>query len=281
MKRLVLFIFLAVVTSTKITANPIDSLVTYHLSYVIGDPTTEVHGYTTDDEFAVRFTPPGPCILLAFFVYVDSDLYGDNSFNCQIYTRTDNEGNPSNPYFAYKPTCTPSRTGWNMYDISNYVIPLAGDFWISVSKTFSSSPRFGANYIYDGGRSYENSILGWEESLKTIFIEAVVGYLVTDATDGRTEVLPRTELLQNYPNPFNATTTISFKVKEKAFTTLEVFNIQGQKIVSLFSKVAETGTYNVFWDGTDASGSNIASGVYFYRLKSGKSIETKRMILLK
>lgn len=87
----------------------------------------------------------------------------------------------------------------------------------------------------------------------------------------------RFELGQNYPNPFNPSTNITFSVDKTAKATLDVFNLLGQKVLTLFDDVAESGTsYKV----TLRAG-NLSSGVYFYRLQSGMTSEMKKLIVLK
>jgi hypothetical protein len=84
-------------------------------------------------------------------------------------------------------------------------------------------------------------------------------------------------LLQNYPNPFNPTTEIQFSVAEKGRATLEVFNILGQKVATLFDDVAEAGQYyNVKFNAV-----NLASGMYLYKLQSGAKSEVKKLMVLK
>jgi hypothetical protein len=88
-------------------------------------------------------------------------------------------------------------------------------------------------------------------------------------------------LQQNHPNPFNPTTKISFLLSERAPVELSVYNLQGQLVRKLVDGVVNAGSRSVAWDGTDATGNPVASGVYFYRLRSGKNVHTKKMILLK
>jgi hypothetical protein len=85
------------------------------------------------------------------------------------------------------------------------------------------------------------------------------------------------KLLQNYPNPFNPQTEIKFSVQITDRTTLEVYNLVGQRVAQLFDDVAEAGRYYKIQFG----GKNFSSGVYFYRLESGKSAELRKLILLK
>ena len=88
--------------------------------------------------------------------------------------------------------------------------------------------------------------------------------------------------LSNYPNPFNPTTTISFSVTQtSSFVNLEIFNLKGQKIKQLVSSQLSAGQHSVVWDSRDENGNNVSSGIYFYKIKSEKISETRKMILIK
>jgi hypothetical protein len=89
------------------------------------------------------------------------------------------------------------------------------------------------------------------------------------------------KLYANYPNPFNPTTTIAYDLPKGADVTLELFNINGQKVRTLINSFQTAGRHSVLWDGTNSSGQQVASGMYFYRLTSGKITQTRKMLLLK
>ncbi len=105
----------------------------------------------------------------------------------------------------------------------------------------------------------------------------------TDITDdNNNENLPYVfDLAQNYPNPFNPSTTISFSLDRTAEVRLDILNSLGQKVVTIYDGIAYPGENKVVWNGTDRSGSPVASGVYFYRLKTDARVETRKMMLLK
>lgn len=84
------------------------------------------------------------------------------------------------------------------------------------------------------------------------------------------------ELLQNYPNPFNPSTTIRYSVPERSIVTLKVYDILGSKVTALVDEVKEKGIYSVNFDA-----SNLASGIYLYRIQAGDFVLTKKMVLLK
>lgn len=83
-------------------------------------------------------------------------------------------------------------------------------------------------------------------------------------------------LSQNYPNPFNPTTHLEFGISEIGFVSLIVYNSSGKEVAILVNENKSAGKYYVTFDG-----SNLSSGIYYYRMKTGKFIETKRMVLLK
>jgi flagellar hook assembly protein FlgD len=86
----------------------------------------------------------------------------------------------------------------------------------------------------------------------------------------------------NYPNPFNPETTISFaKLDGNNRTEIAIYNLKGQKIKTLLNEVLPAGRHSVLWNGTDESGKKVASGVYFYKMKSGSFNSTRKMILVK
>lgn len=83
-------------------------------------------------------------------------------------------------------------------------------------------------------------------------------------------------LFQNYPNPFNPSTTIRYQIPQRGFVSLEIYNLLGEEIKTLVNEEQSAGTYNI-----DFNGETLSSGIYFYTLKSGNFIETKKFILLK
>ena len=83
-------------------------------------------------------------------------------------------------------------------------------------------------------------------------------------------------LSQNYPNPFNPSTTINFSVPKSEFVTLKLYDVLGNEIETLVNDQKPAGNYEVAFNA-----SNLPSGVYYYQLKAGNSIETKKMVLMK
>jgi len=87
--------------------------------------------------------------------------------------------------------------------------------------------------------------------------------------------------VRNFPNPFNPTTMISFYLASAENVKLEIFNTKGQKIKTLVNENFTPGQHQISWNGTDDSEKLIASGVYYYKMKSGSYTSTKKMILMR
>ena len=108
-------------------------------------------------------------------------------------------------------------------------------------------------------------------------------FLLDDlALFGSTDVRASTEtplsfmLAQNYPNPFNPRTTIQFTIANRELTIVKVYDLLGREVTTLVNEVKSPGTYTVEFDG-----SNLASGVYFYTIRAGEFVQTRRLLLLR
>ena len=88
-------------------------------------------------------------------------------------------------------------------------------------------------------------------------------------------------LRQNYPNPFNPITKINYTLPLYAKVNVSIYNVLGQKVVTLLDKEQEYGYHTLTWNGTNRFGKQMASGVYFARMSAGKFMQTKKMLLLK
>lgn len=101
------------------------------------------------------------------------------------------------------------------------------------------------------------------------------------ATSVRTAGTPESfQLQQNYPNPFNPATTIRYRLEQADNVELTVFNTLGQTVRNLFAGFQAAGDHALNWDGRDAAGQRVSSGVYLYRLKTATGVQTRKMILM-
>ncbi|HLG94083.1 MAG TPA: FlgD immunoglobulin-like domain containing protein [candidate division Zixibacteria bacterium] len=109
----------------------------------------------------------------------------------------------------------------------------------------------------------------------------VYGLVSTDTPEERKNRPVRFELSQNYPNPFNPITTIRYFLLKREKVTLEIFNLAGRRVKVLAEGEQAAGEHVLSWDGKDAKGGAMSSGIYFYRLKGKDFQETRKMIFLK
>ena len=97
-----------------------------------------------------------------------------------------------------------------------------------------------------------------------------------------TNALPQNfNLYQNSPNPFNPTTEIRFDLDIPAHVTLAVYNVLGQEVIRLADRDYPAGSHSIMWDGVDNDNHQVASGIYFYRIKAADHSASRKMVLLK
>ena len=114
-----------------------------------------------------------------------------------------------------------------------------------------------------------------------------IGHIELDGTADsfmlkRAAELPKTFVLsQNYPNPFNPVTTINYELPEVSFVTIRVYNLVGQQVTDIVSKVKPAGYHQVMWDGKDQFGEPMASGIYIYSITAKNFHAFKKMVLMK
>ena len=125
-------------------------------------------------------------------------------------------------------------------------------------------------YIFEGGPAPQPCVCG----------TPAVGECDQDKA-GRTRLPDTVALWQNSPNPFNPRTAVSFRLPAPATVRLEVLDLAGRRVAVLADGAYSAGQHTVVWNGTDAEGSPVAAGVYFYRLRTGDATLTRRMILVK
>ncbi len=137
-------------------------------------------------------------------------------------------------------------------------------------------------------RSRENMDMRYNRDAKS-FTAADEGFPLGDLNwwpewvpvDETVQAQPETfRLSQNYPNPFNPSTTISYTLQKMADIKLTVYNSVGQKVKTLVNGKIEAGSHSVVWDGSNAAGEKVVSGVYYYKLDAAGYSKTKKMLIL-
>jgi len=114
------------------------------------------------------------------------------------------------------------------------------------------------------------------------FSKELSEFLISSVSDEQDNYLPgKFKLEQNYPNPFNPSTHIEFQIANSGFFTLKVYDVLGNEIATLVNEEKTAGNYKVNFSLGQDSSPDIASGIYFYTLKTSSFFQTKKMLLLK
>jgi serine protease len=104
-----------------------------------------------------------------------------------------------------------------------------------------------------------------------------IGEIIVPKNTGAS--VPGGNALTNYPNPANPETIINYSISHPGQVTLKVYNTLGHVVRTLVDEVNASGTYNVIWDGKNNQGIAVTSGIYFYQLRAGSHVETRKLIL--
>ncbi|MEJ2051967.1 MAG: T9SS type A sorting domain-containing protein [Calditrichota bacterium] len=103
----------------------------------------------------------------------------------------------------------------------------------------------------------------------------------TDIIENSQAVPDQIELYQNYPNPFNPGTSIDIELDSPGKITLEIYNLLGQKITTLYNGYLFPGIHHYYWDGLNSGGLPVSSGIYIYRLETKNSVQSHKMNLVR
>ena len=121
---------------------------------------------------------------------------------------------------------------------------------------------------------YEGWIVGGSMGEPGVILHTTTGGVITDVMENN--IVRKFNLHQNYPNPFNPTTTIEYQIPERNFVTLKIFDVLGNEISTLVNEEKEAGSYTSVFKIE-----GLGSGVYYYQMKSGSFVQTKKMMLIK
>jgi hypothetical protein len=125
-----------------------------------------------------------------------------------------------------------------------------------------------------------NDFYGANTTNELYIDDYVLQNLTPVSADPQVTALVEFALHQNYPNPFNPSTMIQYAIDSRQFVSLKVYDILGKEIATLVNEEKSAGDYEVEFQSSMGS-HQLASGIYFYRLQSGKYVDMKKMLLLK
>jgi len=109
----------------------------------------------------------------------------------------------------------------------------------------------------------------------------IISTVVSDLDDLARESVQNFELFPNYPNPFNPVTTIRYQVPDETTVRITIYNLLGQEIRTLTHENKQPGMHQVQWDGRNAGGNRMASGVYWLQMEAAQFRKELKLLLLK
>ncbi len=249
-------------------------------------------------KMAVKFTPEYfPVSFNTFRVFLDtSQVYGrDWQGKGKFYAYNENpETGMPDSLLASKIISAGLETGmFNVIQFDETVQIDTGAFFI-VYDRYTRSPHIAADttspiYLHTYSQVDDTTwtVVDSVNALIRVYVDTSKANYPQDTTaigNRLPEIADRFILGDNYPNPFNPATTIPFVVPARAAgqdLRIDVYNILGQKVTTLFNGKAKAGLHKLEWKGLNSNGRQVGSGIYFYKLKSGDVQLYKRMLLLK
>jgi DUF1680 family protein len=217
-----------------------------------------------------RSVDPHNAPIIEYYLYLPSDfpdyalisVWGDDNVNGWMWNSTDYRGEDL------------SKETW--VPIFFYMEQ------IHLQNPYAFNP-YGDNYLDQTGvQFYFGSNNTWKGTIYLDEFALTITDTISYVNKNEVASIPETtRLLDNYPNPFNLTTNIPFDIHKKSLGSLVVYNLLGHRIKTLWKGTKPAGRYTVVWDGTNESGSKVASGIYLYVLNVDNVFQPKKMILLK
>lgn len=220
-----------------------------------------------------RFTTIGPLVIDDYYFYGSDTIpnHGDGSIKMKIVL---NNQDNSTPVTNITASLTAIDTNALVRIESD---PVYGDI---VSGGFATTTGYYIIRFYDVGPDTihacfkldiaSDGYVLWSDTLSVLVRREGVG--VKDELD----IPDKFVLHQNYPNPFNPITAIQYELPKRSDVQITIYDLLGRKMVTLLSETQEAGYKSVKWNAM-----NIASGMYFYQLKTDDFVQTKKMVLLK
>jgi aminopeptidase N len=138
----------------------------------------------------------------------------------------------------------------------------------------------GGQFVFISGRPYRYSHSEMRANTEYILRE-FFGEPYNPSSGAGEIAADRVRLMQNAPNPFIGATRIAFSLPQADNVRLSVYDVRGREIKTLADGRLDAGPYSLSWDGTDAGGRSVASGIYYYRLVTGADVMARKMVLLR
>ncbi len=126
----------------------------------------------------------------------------------------------------------------------------------------------------------ENEALYFQTIASSVVLNDLDQWLILDKDYSSTNA-KAIKLQQNHPNPFNPSTLITYELTKESMVSIKIYNSLGNEIKTVINEFKPVGKYQANWNGTDDLGEKVSGGTYFFQLRAGSLIQTRKMVLLK
>ena len=200
---------------------------------------------------------------------------------------------------VWTPAILKTTTGYQMWyagrpeaslssQLVGYAISMDGIKWEKSpdNPIIDTSPAWGSSYLTTAVLQIEDFYHLWYTSFTFAARgqKGEIGYAISPVLNGSgsdSEIPSGYFLAQNFPNPFNLSTVIQYDLPERAGVTLVIFDVLGRRVKTLVQGIENAGFKTITWNGNNELGEPVNSGIYFYQIRAGNFIQTRRMLLLK
>lgn len=199
----------------------------------------------------------------------------------------DNGGLPGDEVYSQNISNMLFNFGWNYFRLNQTPGTLhdkGSSFFIGF-QTMGDPPFIGIDTVSTVGNSFFRTGTAqnptWNPlTTGTYMIRAYVTPS-DESSENELTLIPSRLRATNYPNPFNPQTTISYQMPEKGHVSIQVYNVKGQLVSTIFDDEVNAGPHSIIWDGLDAGGKSAATGIYFYKITTTNESIVNKMVLLK
>jgi formylglycine-generating enzyme required for sulfatase activity len=190
------------------------------------------------------------------------------------------------PVLQWITTSEINNSGWNIY--RNMVEDASNSQLINlefITGAGSTTEQTNYSFLDEFDIEYGETYYYWLESVSLGGESEEFGPITLNIPEEGEEEAPpvpdKFSLLPNYPNPFNPETCIRYNLPVECLTEISIYNIKGEKVITLVKEIQEAGYYSVTWNGRNKDGQEVSSGVYLYRLETLNYKVARSMVLIK
>ncbi len=170
-------------------------------------------------------------------------------------------------------------------DLAGYIVYYGDEsrlYSYSVNVGLDTQVSITNSTYFEYGKTYYFAVTAFDSSMNESLFSDEVSIVIDEQYENfdPSQTPKEYRLNQNYPNPFNPITTIAYRLPHSSEVVLTIHNLLGQEVRRLVSEIQAPGNKWMTWDGRDNQGDMVGAGVYIYSIRTGTTIETRKMVRL-